>query len=132
MKNMIISAVCALSLISCGGCMMLAAGAGGTAGVRELTDKVVTYQGDVKALENAVEKMMKDMGATRKETVREEGDAGKLTIRARTFDDEHLTIDMEPSTPSTTMVEIRVGRIGSKVRAEEFHAKLQKYAKPVK
>ena len=59
----------------------------------------------------------------------EEGKAGRRTIRGRTFDNERLTIDMEPTSPSSALVEIRVGRIGNKERSREFHKALQKYLK---
>lgn len=118
-----------LALLCCSGCLAVLAG-GGAVGVRELTDKAVIYAGDIRAVENAVNKAMADLGATTKETVRETKKGGDVTIRGRTYDGEHLTIDMEPTSPSSVLVEIRVGRIGSKKRAKEFHQAIQKYLKP--
>ena len=76
-----------------------------------------------------INKAMKDLGAVTKEIVTEVGKKGDRTIRGKTYDDEVLTIDMEPTSPKSVNVEIRVGRIGSKDRAVEFHKAIQKYAK---
>jgi hypothetical protein len=127
----ILSALAALSLLALTGCLPAIA-AGGTGGVRELTDKSVIYQGDKKAAENAVRKAFDDLGVTVKETVREEEKSGEITFRGKTYDETPLTVDLEPSTPSTTRIEVRVGRIGSKDRAREVHAAIQKHLKPVK
>ncbi len=115
------------------GCLMLAAGAGaGAVGVRELTDAAVIYQGNADAVEKTVRSALHEMGAVVTETVREEGvSSARRTLRGKTYDHEALTVDIEPSTPSSTNVEIRVGRIGDKSRAVEFHNKIQKYLKPV-
>jgi len=42
-----------------------------------------------------------------------------------------VTIDMERTSPSSVLVEVRVGRIGSKSRVAEIHAALQKTLKPI-
>lgn len=115
-------------MLGTAGCLPIVVGAG-TAVVREMTDVALIYRGNINAVRNGVEKAVKDLGASVVERVAEEGKAGRHTIRARTFDGEHLTIDMEPTSPSSVMVEIRVGRIGSKARAQEFHKAIQKYVK---
>lgn len=128
--SLIVISVLSLSIFS--GCLFLAAAAGGGgAGVREITDKSVVYQGDIESVNKAINKAIKELGATVKETVTESGEKGDRTIRGKTYDDEVLTIDMEPTSPKSTNVEVRVGRIGSKKRAEEFHKAIAKYAKPV-
>ncbi|MBN2713542.1 MAG: DUF3568 family protein [Planctomycetes bacterium] len=123
----------ALAICLCGvlgGCLAVVAGAG-TAGVREITDKVTTYKGDANSLEQACRKAVADLGGSIKEVEREEEKGGNITLRGRTYDDEHLTIDIEPTSPSSAEIEVRVGRIGSKKRAEEIHVAIQKYAKTV-
>ncbi len=121
-------AVLAVVLLAACGCLPVLVGAG-TAAVREATDVAKIYRGNINAVENGVRKAMKDLGAKVVKLVVEEGKAGRRTIRGRTFDDEHLTIDMEPTSPSSVLVEIRVGRIGNKERSKEFHKALQKYLK---
>lgn len=116
----------------CPGCFWLMAGAGaGAAGVRELTDSAVNYSGTVDQAEQAVRKTFKDIGATVTETVRDETTQNRRTLRGVTFDNEAVTVDLEPVTTRTITVEIRVGRIGDKARADEIHAKLKKYLKPL-
>ncbi len=127
MRSMCIAVVAVVLLAACG-CLPVIVGAGAAA-VREATDVARTYKGNINAVENGVRRAMKDLGAKVVELVAEEGKAGRRTIRGRTFDNEHLTIDMEPTSPSSALVEIRVGRIGSKERAKEFHEALQKYLK---
>ncbi len=121
-------AVLAVVLLAACGCLPALVGAG-TAVVREATDVAEIYRGNINAVENGVRKAMKDLGAKVVELVAEEGKAGRRTIRGRTFDNERLTIDMEPTSPSSALVEIRVGRLGNKERAKEFHKTLQKYLK---
>ncbi len=127
MRNAGIAILTVVLLAACG-CLPVVIGAG-TAVVREATDVAVIYNGNISAVENGVRKAMKDLGAKVVELVSKEGKAGNRTIRGRTFDDERLTIDMEPTSPSSVMVEIRVGRIGDKERSREFHKALQKYLK---
>ena len=123
-------AVLAVVLLAACGCVPLLIGAGaGTVAVREATDVARIYKGNISAVENGVRKAMKDLGAKVVELVTKEGKAGRRTIRGRTFDNERLTIDMEPTSPSSVMVEIRVGRLGNKERSKEFHKALQKYLK---
>ncbi|MHC4886176.1 MAG: DUF3568 family protein [Planctomycetota bacterium] len=116
-------------LMMSSGCLMLLGG--GTAGVRELTDKVVTYQGTVDQVEAACRKTLKERGGMVKEVSREEKKGGKRTLRGKTYDGVPITIDMEPISPKEVEVEVRVGRIGSKSRAETFHATLMKHLKAV-
>ena len=127
MRNAVIAVLAAVVMISCG-CLPVVVGAG-TAIVREATDVAVIYKGNVNAAESAVNKAMKTLGSEVVERVVEEGKAGRRTIRGRTFDKERLTIDMEPTSPSSTLIEIRVGRIGNKTRSKEFHTAIQKYLK---
>ena len=114
------------------GCIpvLVAAGAGAAAVVRENTDEAVMYRGNINSVENGVSKAMLELGATLFEKVVEPGRGGYRTFRGETFDGEALTIDMEPTSPSNVMVEVRVGRIGSKQRAVEFHRAIQKYLRP--
>ena len=114
------------------GCIpvLVAAGAGAAAVVRENTDEAVTYKGNINSVENGVSKAMLELGATLFEKVVEPGRGGYRTFRAETYDGEALTIDMEPTSPNSVMVEVRVGRIGNKQRAAEFHRAIQKYLRP--
>ena len=127
MRNAGIAIVAVVLLAACG-CLPAIIGAG-TAVVREATDVARIYKGNINAVENGVRRAMKDLGARVVELVAEEGKAGRRTIRGRTFDSERLTIDMEPTSPSSVMVEIRVGRIGARERSKEFHKALGKYLK---
>ncbi len=127
MRNAGIAVVAVVLLAACG-CLPVIVGAG-TAMVREATDVARMYKGNINAVENGVKRAMKDLGAKVVELVVEEGKAGRRTIRGRTFDNDHLTIDMEPTSPNSALVEIRVGRIGSKERSREFHEALGKYLK---
>jgi hypothetical protein len=130
MERIGIGLACVAMLISAG-CLAAVAG-GGAAGVRELTDKSVTYRGDIDAVYKAVRQtLVKDLGGRVKEVVTEEGKDGDRTIRGRTYDGEAITIDMEPTSPSSVLVEVRVGRIGSKARAKEVHSAIQKHLKPI-
>lgn len=128
MKYMVLIGIAVSAAVLSSGCLFLAAGAG-TAGVRELTDKSLVYAADIAQAEKAVRKALKDMGAVVKETVREEDKGGDVTLRGKTFDDTPLTIDMEPNSPKSTEIEIRVGRIGSKSKAKDMHAAIQRYIK---
>jgi len=126
-----LAAVLFLSLAA-SGCppliVIAAAGAGATAGARELSDLAITYQGNINAVENKVHKALTDVGAT----INVSGKGLKpkeLTISGTTHDGEMLTIDLRPTTPNSTLVEVRVGRMGSVPRAEEIHKAIQKYAK---
>jgi hypothetical protein len=105
-----------------------AVGAGAAAGARELVDVAVTYKGNINSVENAVRKALKNLGASANPTV-----AGlkpkERTIKGATHDGEILTIDLRPTSPSSTLVDIRVGRMGSVPRAQEIHQAIQKYAK---
>ena len=108
--------------------ILAAAGVGETAATREIVDVAVTYKGNIHAVEKKVYKALKDVGAT--VTVAGKGlKAKELTISGTTHDGEILTIDLRPTTPNSTLVDLRVGRIGSVPRAEEIHAAIQKYAK---
>ena len=111
------------------GCIPLIAGGG--AGVRELTDKVVTYQGSITQAEAAARKALTERGGTVKEVTREEKTGGERTLRGKTYDSTPITIDMKPISPKEVEIEVRVGRIGSKSRAEAFHSTLKKYLKPI-
>jgi len=108
--------------------VLAAAGAGAAAGARELADVAVTYQGNINAVEKKVMKAMKDVGADVNPAVN--GLKPKeRTINGATHDGEVLTIDLRPTTPNSTLVEVRVGRVGSVPRAEEIHQAIQKHAK---
>ncbi len=128
---LLVCVMCSVALTS--GCLpLVAAGAGAVAVVRENTDQDVIYNGSIDAVEKAVRKAMKDLGCSVKEVVRKEGKKGTVvTIRGRTSDGEHLTIDLEPSSPHSVLVDVRVGVIGTRSRAQEVHAAIRKYLKPV-
>ncbi len=129
MKKVILCGLLLTATIIGSGCIPLLVAGG--AGIREITDKSVVYQGNIKSIDSAVKKAMKNLGAVIKEVVAETGEKGNRTIRGKTYDGEALTIDMEPTSPKSVNVEVRVGRIGSKDRAIEFHKEIQKYAKAI-
>ncbi|MHC4873507.1 MAG: DUF3568 family protein [Planctomycetota bacterium] len=129
MKKVVLICSLLLAGIITAGCLPIIAAGG--AGVREMTDKAIVYKGNIASLDNAVRKAIKNLGGVIKEVVSEEGKKGKRTFRGKTYDDEVLTIDLEPTSPNSVNVEIRVGRIGNKNRAHEYHKAIQKYAKTI-
>ena len=121
--------LCIVVLVVANGCLPLIGG--GVAGIREFTDKAVTYRGSIEQVEIACRKALKERGGVVKKVSREEKQGGNRTIRGKTYDGDPITIDMEPISPNEVEIEVRIGRIGSKTRAEVFHATLMKYIKAV-
>jgi hypothetical protein len=118
----------AAALFGASGCLFLAGAAGGgAAGVRELTDKSVVYAADRQKAESAAVSAISTLGGSIAETVREAEAGGDITIRGKAYDGKALTIDIEPQTPRTTKIDIRVGRIGDKDRAIEYQREIQRH-----
>ncbi len=112
------------------GCLMTAgAVTGGGAVTREYLDESVVYDATGDEAEGAVQKAIVDMGGNiiTVKADRSKGAAAYRTFRGKTYDAEALTIDIEPQTPKTTRIDVRVGRIGDKQRARDIHRAIQKY-----
>lgn len=111
------------------GCLRLPSG--GIVGIRSATDKSVVYRGTIDQVEAGVRDALKEMGGKEKDSPRKEEANGPRSIFGMTADHDEITITMKPKSNAEVLVEVRVGRFGSKSKAERYHATLMKYLKAV-